>query len=226
MEHEWRLDKYRDDGKRLVTCPNCNTEYANSGIGLHWNRSSCPYPEPTKHQHEVLTGLLMGDATCGKYQGDNPKGKISMIKESFIAWLADFFGPLVGSISKSEYTDGDGKIWTVGFRSAPYLKEYVEWYNSGQKRFPENLTLTPTIAKMWYVCDGGICKGEKKKWNRVQFSVSNEEDRGDYLCNLFKEHGFEPTLTHHTLRFNRDESKRLLKWMGDPLPGFGYKWEI
>ena len=226
MNHDWRLDKYRKSGKTLVTCPTCETEYASGGVGVHWSRSDCSYPTPNEYQHEVLTGVLMGDGTCFESGGNNPRFKVAMITEPFLAWLADLFGPMVSEATESKYNDGESSIWTLRFRSAPYLNEYLDWYGSGEKRFPENLELSPTIAKMWYVCDGGISKGEQKKWNRIQFSVSNEKDRGDYLCRLFNEHGFDPTLSHHTLRFTTDESKRLLEWMGDPPPGFGYKWEL
>jgi hypothetical protein len=174
----------------------------------------------------------MGDACCslGK-NAANPVFSLRMNTKPFLAWLVDLFGSLVSDVIKENMTPHTPNmkdyIWGLNFRSAPYLHEYYDWYNSGQKRFPENLSLNPTIAKMWYVCDGGITRhGNENCRDRVQFSVSNEDDREDYLCGLFNEHGFDPTLSHHLLRFGVDDSEKILEWMGDPLPGFEYKWDL
>lgn len=99
----------------------------------------------------------------------------------------------------------------------PYFTKLDEWYSSGKKRFPEDLELTPLIAKVWYVCDGSYN-------NRVCIYAKNESDRSNFLINLFDVADARWQSASNCIRFTRSGSDEILEWMGEPLPGFEYKW--
>jgi hypothetical protein len=46
--------------------------------------------------------------------------------------------------NRDEYSE----LYGLRTRSHPQLHELQRWYDTGMKRFPSDLTLTPTIAKM------------------------------------------------------------------------------
>jgi hypothetical protein len=115
-------------------------------------------------------------------------------------------------------------------RAHPFFGELRGWYDEGEKRFPEDLNLTPTIAKYWFAGDGlvGWSHGEwsDEEYGHISFAASNEIDRYGYLCGLFDGLDVSPVADGHKLRFNCEDSQKILDWMGDPVPGFEYKWEI
>jgi hypothetical protein len=61
---------------------------------------------------------------------------------------------------------------------------------------------------------------------RIEIKARNEREREDFLVSLFEDVGFSPLYKRHELRFTCDETERLVEWMGDPLPGFEYKWAL
>jgi len=67
-------------------CHSCGEEYET--IGIHWRRSECPWQPLTERQHEVLTGLLMGDSYVSS-NGKNPYFKLSMTSEKY-KWPDDY----------------------------------------------------------------------------------------------------------------------------------------
>jgi hypothetical protein len=128
--------------------------------------------------------------------------------------------------SPNAVTENYHDVHTVWSRTNPYFDDTrTRWYTEEGKRFPENLSLTPTLAKFWYASDGYLDVG---RWGRprVEIKSRNERTRADFLVNLFEEHGFSPQYRRHELRFTCDDTERLIEWMGDPVPGFEYKWEL
>ncbi|UPW00003.1 hypothetical protein M0R88_15990 [Halorussus gelatinilyticus] len=121
--------------------------------------------------------------------------------------------------NSEEYND----FYGLRTRSHPQIHDLKRWYGTGEKRFPSDLTLTPTIAKMWYVCDGWLAE-EKNHRPRAMIKATNEADRPRYLKRLFTKQGLDPHFTRTELQFTTDETKRFLEWVGSPPPGFAYKW--
>jgi hypothetical protein len=117
-------------------------------------------------------------------------------------------------------------IYTVWSRTNPYFDDLWEtWYREGAKVFPEDLSLSPTKVKFWYASDGYLDVG---RWGRprIEIKTRNENDRVKYLIGLFEAVGFSPVFRRNELRFSCDDTERLVSWMGDPPPGFEYKWEL
>lgn len=126
------------------------------------------------------------------------------------------------TVNKGNYNDLHG----LRTCSHPQLNELREWYATGRKRYVEDLTMTPTIAKMWYVCDGWLAKDEQSTDRpRAAFKVSNESDRPEYLVRLFESAGFHAYHSHKHVMVSAHETLQFLDWMGDPPRGFEYKWD-
>lgn len=219
-------------------CPKCYGEYER--LSKHWSVGSCDYPEITEYQMELLTGMVMGDGCVGTRESV-PHVVVGMANERFLEWFSDelkWMGydvhlSMTGeeSYEKSKRNDhmtvnkkeNFEDIYRMLTPRHPQLKNLSEWYGSEGKRFPEDLELTPTIAKMWYVSDGGLKQTSPNP--TVSITSINENHRGEYLCSLFEEKGFNPIFTGKDISFTVPESKKFLDWIGYPVPGFEYKWD-
>lgn len=213
---------------------------------MHWNRSNCGYPSFTDHQWELLVGTLLGDGDIHGRGDTNSHFRVRMTSRSFLEYLDDEFGVLskgvylardaerqYKSAAKNRSSGRQGFVTVnrenyndlFGFRSCshPELDELRGWYETGEKRFPDDLTLTPTIAKTWYVCDGWLADEDDSR-PRIMIKTSNEADRADYLTNLFADAGFDAGFSRYSVQIPTAETVRLFEWMGEPLPGFEYKW--
>jgi len=124
-------------------------------------------------------------------------------------------------VHPEEYND----IYLTRTRRLPYFRRFKDWYTQDGKRFPDNLELTPVITKYWYVCDGTV------NWMRdysakIQFNSKNESGREGFITELFDRAGFTIQRNRHMYYLSVDESESMLEWLGNPPPGFEYKWEI
>lgn len=211
-------------------------------MGRHW--SHCGYPDIPDRWMEMLRGLLMGDG-CVHTHGKTPCFIISMANESFLQWLDWNMWWIFSGVRKSETAEQsrEGIIESFGPEGVSSVDEYSDmhrlqsfthsgletlqdWYNDGQKRYPDDLSLSPMSAKMWYVTDGGLRKRSSDKANpNCAIACVNESHREDFLLSLFEEHGFNPSFDGASIVFSVEDSRELLDWMGTPPPGFVYKWE-
>lgn len=234
--------------RNSVTCPECRSDF--DGIGNHWSHHPSHRPGISEYQHEILTGLLMGDATIpNRKQTGNCRLTCVMITREFLEWLRQQFGPIgcevrfhrsaediARTTKETGFSPGarpenysDQYLWET--RSHPGINIYASWYSSGNKRFPDDLKLTPIILKMWYCCDGSKDSYENKP--KIVISTSNEYRRKQYLSSLFKDIGWSPNLVHSedkdgnislSIRFDSSSSEELWKYMGEAPLGFEYKW--
>lgn len=209
---------------------------------MHWYHGSCPYPAFEEWRKETFVGLLMGDGSIPTVSG-NHSLRVPMINREFLTWYDERMGYLTTGVRRvhtaSELAesnresgfspDADAKDYhdtdVVRTRSHPYFNELREWYSSDDKRFPDDLELSPRVVKFWYASDGHLDVG---RWGRprIEIKARNERSRSDFLVSLFEDRGFSPTCRRHELRFTCDETEQLVEWIGDPLPGFEYKWAI
>jgi hypothetical protein len=225
----------------MHTCRNCNQEYKN--IGMHWAKSSCDYPEFSDRQREIATGVLMGDG-CINRSSTNPFLLVEMTNYQFLSWLECEFQELCTGVqlrftaeesAKRNRDSGfrpnasaedykDKYLWQT--RSLPCLNSLSDWYSSGEKRFPETLTLTPLITRCWYVRDGSLDNADKSRRPRAKIRCDNESDRRDFLSRLFSDIGLDPTVSDRgEIRFGADSTEAFFDWIGwDPVHGFDYKW--
>jgi hypothetical protein len=211
------------------SCPDCGTEY--SKLGSHLAQSDCEYPSLTDHQHEIVTGTLMGDGDIQMYENARrPMYRVRVINKPYLEYIDGEMGIHTNGVQKSIERDGYDDLWRVSSIRSNVFGKYRDWYSSGEKQFPPDIDLTPTVLKHWFCCDGHrninhdyikitatneIDNEEKIRdmFNRVGFEIDNwsisENERGEKKCDIL---------------FTLDESARMWEYMGSPPPGFEYKW--
>jgi hypothetical protein len=230
-------------------CNQCGNEYKQ--IGNHWvHNPSCNHKEFTKHQREIITGVLMGDG-CIIQQRKNPRLQVKMISPNYLQYLANQF-TILGSDVKLVETAAESaeNARKTGFRpnakkenysskyvwssiNHPELQEFNDWYGSGEKVWPKDIKLTPTVLKHWYCGDG--CWDNSGTHDNIVISMSNEINETEKVSQIFKNSGL-PSPSNYNIyerkdgskkcqaQFTVDQSKELWEYMGEPLPDFEYKW--
>jgi hypothetical protein len=228
-------------------CPECNNEY--KSLGGHW-RGSCSPPKLTKQQKEIATGLMMGDGFLAFGGGKNPSLRTEMISPNYLEYLDDIFGCLSTGVkledtaeesaldarkrgfsqkaNKENYSD----LYRWSTRSLEELNNF-NWYKNGSKIWPDDINLTPTTLKHWYVGDG--CFINECSSKRIKITMSNEVENTNKVDNYFKKVGL-PSPSNYSInkrddgnkkcdaQFTQSQSEKLLEYMGEPLPDFEYKF--
>lgn len=230
-------------------CHQCGNEYQQ--IGNHWvGNSSCSHKEFTDYQREIITGILMGDGSISII-GKNPQLRVKMISPNYLQYVADKFGILGNGVkTKMTAAESSEQARKSGFNpnakkenysdvyewcsiSHPELHEFEDWYSSGEKVWPKDIKLTPTVLKHWYCGDGHWDNSGSN--NHIEIEMANEVNETEKVNQMFESVGL-PTPSNYSIgkkrdrstdcsaQFTVDQSKELWQYMGDPLPGFEYKW--
>jgi hypothetical protein len=212
-----------------VTCPDCGNEYQSSGLGTHISKSDCEYPDFTEHQKEVLTGVLMGDGTVVRNNG-NPDFRIKMINKDYLLHLKDIFGSLATEVSleRVDEDDNHNDIYQLRLRSNPNIQQFADWYSTGKKVFPDDIELTPTVLRHWYVCDGTLYERSTVS-HHFSICAKNEGENIEKLKSYFIEQGLpEPnTPSYGKFKFYAEGTQEIFDYIGwNPVPGFEYKWDL
>lgn len=222
----------------MTECYSCGSEYKK--IGIHWGLSDCNYPPVTDEQKDIFNGLLLGDG-CVVENTKNDYMSVRMITHPFLRWLDDKMEYISNGVklksTAEEVTEGwngysdekvnmekrkDHYIWNS--ISHPHLtEERNRWYGSGEKVFPD-IDFNSSIAKVWYVCDGGLGWGGDLKTPQLYFYNISQNKQREIMCSWFEDYGFNPHPTDRGLIFPTSESMDILDWLGEPLAGFEYKW--
>lgn len=222
----------------MSICPTCNKEYKR--LGSHWRYNPKHRPLLTNKQKDIIKGLLMGD---GSLDIENLSVKVECISKNYLKYLKNIFHSLSCDVSLKRTAEESAKrVRDNGFRpkankenysdmylwytrKIPELEQFVSWYTDVGKVWPEDIELTPTVLKHWYCGDG-----HKDGRGRISIYTSNEYDNGEKLKKYFKDvdlptpRVYESDRGDMSLNFNRNQSKILLEYMGNPLPDFEYKW--
>ena len=231
------------------TCHKCGEEYTR--VATHWTRSSCPRPAVSDSQHEAIKGLVLGDGCVAlQEESRHPYLIVACIEEDYLNYLSKNLFPLFShDVTLSKTAEENAQIHReTGFRpnadaetysdvyrwrtmAHPELHQYRDWYSSGSKVFPKDIKLTPTTLKHWYCGDGHF----DAKSNYASITMSNERENYNKITKIFKWAGFEDFTWFRTeqsgeqkdkacIKFNREGTRWLFRYIGDPLPGFEHKW--
>lgn len=205
----------------MTECPDCGKD--REKLGTHWSQSSnCAYPELSKLQQDVITGILMGDGHIKETHASYYLG-VQMIIEEYLEYVSSEIFPVLSTNVSQNSRD----IYTWRTRALPEISEYRDWYSSGEKVFPEGIELTPTVLKHWYVCDGSLVEGKNSE--HIRIALTNERNNEDKVRSYFAEIGVNIANWGNyssgcSAIFNSEQSDKLWRHMGESLPGFEYKW--
>ena len=205
-------------------CKHCNTEY--KSVGTHWGHSPEHQPKLTKKQYDILLGFLMSDGSIGKRSRNSPRYIIELSNKEAIYWLGNILSNQYINISKNERSVGKNS-WRLTF-SHHQFKDFVSWYNDGEKKYPK-IKLTPWIMSAWYAGDGGLnnpnsgrkevqcrirCMNEMKDWSTVNSILSTLPM------------DVSPTYTKRgNISFGWEDTIEMLNYM-PVVGGYEYKWTL
>ena len=229
------------------TCHECGREFKQ--IADHWAQSSCSYSNFSEHQHGVLTGLLMGDGLLHR-SNRRPYLRTQMITKDYLSHLSKELFPVLSgdvhltitakesaahNIDTGFSPDADVEDYSdlYGWQTMahPGLQRYEAWYSSGSKAFPPNIELTPTVLKHWYCGDGHL---NENKYPGI--ALCNESGNKEKINSMFSRVGLTDFFWREgqqardrsnpltTIRFRADGTENFFEYVGDPPPGFAYKW--
>lgn len=182
---------------------------------------------------EILRGLLMSDGWIQR-DGSAPNFRLEMTNRVFLEWLDDKLEWLSNGITLKRTADeaaeslgreNNGTYSDCYFLSTPRHPSFqclAEWYNSGKKVWPNSVT--PMELKMLYVGDGSIRHGKHLRRDTVQISAENEMGRVENIRKIFEPYDIDPTLHEHVITLTPDDTEKFFNVVGDPVPGFEYKW--
>lgn len=225
-------------------CPDCGNWY--SRIASHWSQSDCQWPDIDEYQMELLKGMMLGDGSLHQYQNDagNPYIRFQMTNKTFLQWLSNELGWLCDDVKMQKTATEMSERVCEGLnndvskpedcldyyrcrtRSHPLCNQFADWYATGEKVFPQDLKLTPTSLKMWYVSDGSI-SWRSDDSAQIVFTSRNEAERPGAIISMLEGCDFDVQHSDGGYRFRIPH--RQIAWffdyIGSPPPGFDYKWQ-
>ena len=227
----------------METCYNCQKQF--SRISVHYARSDCGYPTVPDKLKQRTIGELAGDGGLGKvWQSGNCRFKVSMAGESGLAYLQDLhrafgrFSSCAPEIVRDDYHgSGNAKEYYQWYtKTHPFFTKLADkWYKErGGKQFPRGLKVTPRFLKAWYCGDGTLRHDYEPGMPSIKISAASEYANPALLINMFEETEFDPKISRGVdsrgvewsdVLFSTDQTERVLRYMGKPAPGYGYKWE-
>jgi hypothetical protein len=222
-------------------CPNCDKSYER--LGSHWN--SCGFPNLSHEQKQIITGLVMSDAQINRREGRHPRIKMETTNPEYLSYLDTIFGifstggpsmrrsadelsnrETIKRFEKSTFKDQ----YSWSSRSLPELERWANWYQSGEKVWPKDVSMTPKTLKHFYVGDGTLHNENRF----IQIYLSNERKNKNKINEYFTSAGLPKPKWNEIervdgsvsarIRWTVKQSQELLDYMGEPLPGFEYKW--
>jgi len=210
------------------TCKSCGKDFKK--ISLHWASSDCRYPKLDKDTESVIKGLLAGDATIGK------DGRLSVyttnpIFAEFIYRQLISIVPVTVSIRDADSNElMKRELFELTLPKHKFTKKLRDdWYNP--KKIPKNTVVDKLFTKYWYVCDGNLN-------SKYEASITTSSKNIEFVEKSFNQLPFEykiknigTTELSNNDRYriyisSRENVEKFLNYLGEPVPGFEYKWEI
>jgi len=233
-----------------VECPVCEQSYER--LGRHWHHNPSHRPVFDEELHSITTGILMGDGSISR-DSSNPRLVVQMTNKEYLEYLSTVFGIHSSSVNlrktaseaakrsrrrgfsegacEKDYSD----LYSLRTRRNPEFERYVDWYGDDGKVWPRDIELSPTVLKHWYVCDGSLQKPDSEMGYRLTIALSNERGNRQKVERMFDHSGIPVPCNWDerkrdsgrwdvNIYWTNEQSRELIEYMGDPLPGFEYKW--
>jgi len=203
--------------ENMEVCDYCGNHYTD--LGNHYFYNPSHRPGVTSHQSDIITGVLMGDGRINR-NSKNPRFCVEMVAPEYIEYLSSKLSPLVSCVSDDRKI-GERNVQQKNCLETithPQLEKFASWYSSGDKIFPDDINMNPTILKHWYVTDGNLNTGRYPS-----IRATNESENGEKIESYFNGTPLNTSFSSGTLRFP-DSKDKFFEYIGEPLPGFEYKW--
>lgn len=212
---------------------------------MHWSGNKDHRPTISDRKMEICTGVLMGDGYM-KRSSKNPHLSIKMVNEEYLRYLDNQLGWLSNGVRlkltaeehaaemrKSGFRpDADVEnyqdVYILNTKCHPDLRDLSSWYDSGEKQWPSDVSLTPTVLTHWYVCDGHWANDDSKDY--ITISMVNEREEKKKIESMFEFAGLPRPSRWGTgedvcyAAWTRDGTERLFEYMDGPITGFEYKF--
>lgn len=207
-----------DDLVGYYQCHSCGGLYRQLGKHVSQHKD-CSYPKISDDNKEMFKGLLMGDGCIGNRDGvpyfvvsfSGNERAIDHIKQKVNI-------PCRKDVRETE-DENHRTIYVCRTLAHTWFSELSSWYSSGEKRYPNSIQLTPTVLKMWYVTDGGFNTNPR-------ITCWNESSRKEMIIEKFNDIGIDANWrqSNKTVSIVGEDVEYFFEYMGEPLPGFEYKW--
>lgn len=206
----------------MVSCPSCEKEYKQ--LSEHWRQSGCNYPEITERQWRILEGMMLGDARLVSKKNRIPYLELSNTKKEFLEWFDAEMGCMSTGVREhgKPLEDHHKQAYVCSTRTHPSFSYFNSWYKSGEKK-PPYVELDRLKMMCWYCSDGCVNTSEKRR-PTARLSSRKPDVVKQRMKKMIEDIGFNPTWSYSHLVFTADETERLFDWLGEPLPGFRYKF--
>lgn len=210
-----------------MICPSCGNDW--ESVGQHISLSQCEWPEIENDDLDIIVGALLGDGTimdspwnCQYSIGSINRDYLVFLQEELSNWLTNS----IFLDSSCHNYDNHSEYYKLTLRKHSIFNEMrKKWYKNGKKSFPDDLYINSTRLTHWYVTDGSLERRRGNARPRAKICNTLEEDDPSTIINLFEDIGIECRYHQYgTFRMNPDATEELFDYMGEPLPGFGYKW--
>jgi hypothetical protein len=198
-------------------CPECGEEFKK--LGSHWVWKTEHRPKIKKLSMEILKGLVMGDGCVRNRDSEKPRVTVvNFTNKEYLHYLKSVQPSIWGEITKMK--DHGYRISSVAH---PSFTELSDWYDGSDKIWPETVEVTKTVLKHLYVTDGNLDTNRKSPVVRI--SASNQSENEENFINAVgREEIPEPRYSEPNFYWSVDETKDFFNYIGEPVPGFEYKW--
>jgi len=210
------------DGTRI--CPTCDRE--RERLSRHWSSALCSTPTVSDRQHELITGLLLGNGSV-QGNGENKHFQISTRWRPFADWIFNELDWLSHSIVRIDPDRMDhGHRYVVRTHAHSALTRYRSCYDGDGKHLPspESIPFSSRVGRAWWATAGGLQWHGEYATQRTGTISAEADDRAQRVVALFEAVGLEPTRAGARVQLPPKQVTGWLDWIDDPVPGIEYKW--
>lgn len=199
-----------------TTCPSCSNEY--QSLGRHLTGDCTVTPD--SDLQELLDGLIIGDGTIGNGGSGNYRLTVTTTEYEYALHLRDILGWIFKKIQHIPFDYKKDQYHVRTICHDYFTKQRERWYPEGTKKIPDDFEVTPTTMKHWVCADGNFSSTTGGK--RYKIGNSMEQNRREWIEQLFP---FPATYIGYEICFKVSDTDDIKEYMGNPPPGFEYKWE-
>lgn len=203
-------------------CPVCGKR--KERLSRHW--SSCEWPPIDDDLRDLLPGILLGGGSI-QGNGDAKHLLVQTTSRPLAEWLADRLGWLAHSLCQRTYAGDREPVYGVRTHAHRELATLrARWYVDGEKVLRDDVSLTPTSARVWHGLAGSIeSTGDYDSQFRVMFSAV-ADDRAAAIGTVLDRHGYASRRLDRRVVMYGEDARHWLGWTAPPLPGAEHKWRI